>query len=416
MALLALSDDALGVVFEGLRNTLDPRVLLALSSASKGLRALTQALQQQLRADHETAAALCFKVGLRSCKELREAKAVHWDLPVADLVTLGTLGSVLPALKSLILIDRGAASPEGVQRLAERLGAGALPAVTWLQLTNMHVGDAGASALAVALGQGALSRLKSLMLDATGIGDAGLVALAPALRWLPALQELSLAHNVLGDVGLAALVAPPPAAGAPPPPIGVVHAVVFVELEKLKVLSLVKTKVSDAGCAALATALDSGTLPALNSFDLRGVPASALAIYRAHAARIGASLRAAQQQEMMQLQQLHEPHSLQAVCESGHALEVIHAWCAGGTCDVCQRYIAEGEDIWVCVPCNRNWWACTECKALVEGFEPEHEMTAAEAMAMAEAEGLTLVRADNESGFLDVEVVGVVEGIEGLGV
>ena len=29
MALLALSDDALGVIFEGLRNTLDPRVLVS---------------------------------------------------------------------------------------------------------------------------------------------------------------------------------------------------------------------------------------------------------------------------------------------------------------------------------------------------------------------------------------------------
>ena len=42
MALLALSDDALGVIFEGLRNVLDPRVIVDLSSASKGLRALTQ--------------------------------------------------------------------------------------------------------------------------------------------------------------------------------------------------------------------------------------------------------------------------------------------------------------------------------------------------------------------------------------
>tara|TARA_B100000795_G_scaffold11873_1_gene8188 strand:+ start:317 stop:1612 length:1296 start_codon:yes stop_codon:yes gene_type:complete len=431
MALSKLSGDEQGILFVQLCNVLDPRGAMYFSITSHELRDQTQALQQQLRAEYEVAAALCRKMGMRSCKQLREATMVNWqgkDLSAADLTTLGTLGSVLSALVVLVLVDHtsgvdgkplveGAAGPDGVLQLVEGLGVGALPSVTYLRITSMHVGDAGASALAVALGQGALSRLKSLMLDATGIGDAGLVALAPALRWLPALQELSLAHNVLGDVGLAALVAPPPPpAGAPPPPIGVVHAVVFVELEKLKVLSLVKTKVSDAGCAALATALDSGTLPALNSLDLRGVPASALAIYRAHAARIGASLRAAQQQEMMQLQQLHEPHSLQAVCESGHALEVIHAWCAGGTCDVCQRYIAEGEDIWVCVPCNRNWWACTECKALVEGFEPEHEMTAAEAMAMAEAEGLTLVRADNESGFLDVEVVGVVEGIEGLGV
>ena len=276
MALVALSDDALGVVFEGLRNTLDPRVLLALSSASKGLRALTQALLQQLRADHEAAAALCFKVGLRSCKELREAKAVHWDLPVADLVTLGTLGSVLPALKSLILIDRGAASPEGVQRLAERLGAGALPAVTWLQLTNMHVGDAGASALAVALGRGALPRLKSLWLRSATISDAGLVALAPALRQRPSLKVLYLTGNSLGDEGLAALVPPPLPSGALPAPTG--------GLKKLKELHLRNTHITDASCAALAAALDSGALPALEQLSLIGIPASAEAKATVYAA------------------------------------------------------------------------------------------------------------------------------------
>ena len=279
MALVALSDDALGVVFEGLRNTLDPRVLLALSSASKGLRALTQALQQQLRADHETAAALCFKVGLRSCKELREAKAVHWEinnLPVADLATLGTLGSVLPALKSLILIDRGAASPEGVQRLAERLGAGALPAVTWLQLTNMHVGDAGASALAVALGRGALPRLKSLWLRSATISDAGLVALAPALRQRPSLEVLYLTDNPLGDEGLAALVPPPLPSGALPAPTG--------GLKKLKELHLRNTHITDASCAALAAALDSGALPALEQLSLIGIPASAEAKATVYAA------------------------------------------------------------------------------------------------------------------------------------
>ena len=52
-----------------------------------------------------------------------------------------------------------------------------------------------------------------------------------------------------------------------------------------------------------------------------------------------------------------------SLCGSGHALEVITAWCAGGSCDVCQRGIAEGEDIWVCGPCDRRWWACTECRA-----------------------------------------------------
>ena len=45
-------------------------------------------------------------------------------------------------------------------------------------------------------------------------------------------------------------------------------------LTKLIVLDLKKTQVTDAGCAILAAALDSGKLPALENYFLDGVPAS----------------------------------------------------------------------------------------------------------------------------------------------
>eukprot|EP00964_Phaeocystis_antarctica_P108303 scaffold72916_cov67-Phaeocystis_antarctica.AAC.7 len=272
MALLSLSGDEQRIVFVQLCNVLEPRTAVYLSSASLELWELTQALLQQLRADHEAAAALCRKVGMRSCKELREAQTVicrNKGLAAADLRLLGTLGSVLPALETLELSEP-ASGPDGVQRLAEGLGAGALPAVTDLHLISMHVGDASASALAAALGRGALPRLKTLvleeLLESTAIGDAGLVALAPALRRRPALEYLNLACNSFGDEGLAALVAPPPpAAGAPPSTGG---------LAKLKMLILSGTQVTDAGCAALAAALDSGALPALEMLSLDAIPAS----------------------------------------------------------------------------------------------------------------------------------------------
>ena len=119
-----------------------------------------------------------------------------------------------------------------------------------------------------ALGRGALPRLKTLVLNNASIGDAGLVALAPALRRLPSLQSLVFTCNPLGDEGLAALVAPPTRAGAPPP-TGV--------LTKLKKLNLYDTQIADAGCAALAAALDNGTLPALVVANLEGTPASGAA-------------------------------------------------------------------------------------------------------------------------------------------
>eukprot|EP00964_Phaeocystis_antarctica_P129975 scaffold93792_cov60-Phaeocystis_antarctica.AAC.2 len=279
MALAALSGDEQRILFTQLCNVLDPGRAVYLSSISNELRTATQALLQQLRADHEVATALCLKVGLRSCKELREAKEIYWykkGLSGADLTLLGTLCSVLPALERLLLEFEPAAGPDGMQRLAAGLGAGALPAVTWLRL-SMHVGDAGASALAAALGRGALPRLKNLVLSDTGIGDTGLVALAPALRRLPALESLYLADNPFGGEGLAALVAPPPPAGAPPPPAGV--------LTKLKGLWLGETQITDAGCAALAAALDGGALPALGELHLFGIPASAAAKAAVYEAR-----------------------------------------------------------------------------------------------------------------------------------
>ena len=276
MALSKLSGDEAGIVFVQLCNVLEPRVAVALSSASNELRMATQALLPQLRTDHEAAAALCRKVGLQSCKVLREAKRVGCDntrLTAADLALLGTLGSVLPALELLRLVEHSdAASPvDGVQRLAEGLGAGALPSMTSLYLIRVHTGDAGASALAAALGRGALPRLKSLVLDYADIGDAALVALAPALRRLPALESLSLDDNPFGDEGLAALVAASPLpVGAPPPPTGV--------LSKLKMLFLSRTQITDSSCAALASALDSGALPALEHIYLLSTLASDQAV------------------------------------------------------------------------------------------------------------------------------------------
>ena len=99
MSLSTLSGDVQGIILGQLRNTLEPRVVMYFSSASKELRALlTPAMQQQLRTDYEEATALCLKMGMRDCKELREAKKLHLQrkgLSAADLGTLATLGTVL---------------------------------------------------------------------------------------------------------------------------------------------------------------------------------------------------------------------------------------------------------------------------------------------------------------------------------
>ena len=284
MALTALSEDEQRIVFSQLCNVLDPRGAVDFSSTNSGLWVLTQALQQQLRTDHEAVAALCHKTGMGSCKELREAKEVklvnliNKGLSAADLGLLGTLGSVLPALEKLVVVERsaGAAGPDGLQRLAEGLGAAALPSVNTFAFASVHVGDAGASALAAALGRGALPQLERLGLANAAITDAGLVALAPALRRRPALMYLFLGGNSLGDEGLTAPVAPPLPADALPPPTGV--------LAKLELLYLDGAQITDAGCATLAAAIGSGALPALESIDFGGIPASAAAVTAANEA------------------------------------------------------------------------------------------------------------------------------------
>ena len=87
MSLAALDQDAQRIVFDKLCNVLDPRVAVNLSSTSRELWEATKALRQQLRTDHEAAAALCLKVGMRGCKELREATVVEWIDKKCDVDT-----------------------------------------------------------------------------------------------------------------------------------------------------------------------------------------------------------------------------------------------------------------------------------------------------------------------------------------
>ena len=106
MALSRLSGDEQGILFVELCNVLDPGIAVALSIVSNELRTATRVPLQELKIGHEAAAALCRKLGM-SCKQLREAKVVDCDrkgLTADDLALLGTLGSVLSALKTLSLV------------------------------------------------------------------------------------------------------------------------------------------------------------------------------------------------------------------------------------------------------------------------------------------------------------------------
>ena len=65
MALSKLSGDEQGIILGQLCSTLEPRLAMYFSGASSELRVLLPlAVRQQLRADHEVAAALCVKMGI----------------------------------------------------------------------------------------------------------------------------------------------------------------------------------------------------------------------------------------------------------------------------------------------------------------------------------------------------------------
>ena len=134
----ALPDEIQQVIFGQLCNVLDPRSAVDYSSASKALRELMQRVGegagksplQQLKEENAAAAALCLKLGVRSCKALREAKQISCfdkGISATDLATFGKLTPELPALERLSLSEGSAsAGPDGGQ-LVEGLGVGALP-------------------------------------------------------------------------------------------------------------------------------------------------------------------------------------------------------------------------------------------------------------------------------------------------
>ena len=115
--LVDLPEEMQQVVFGQLcSNALDPRSAVDYSSASKGLRELMQRVGEgagkspleQLKEENAAAAALGRKLGVQSCKALREANKIGWynkGFSTTDLATLGKLTPVLPALMWLRLSD-----------------------------------------------------------------------------------------------------------------------------------------------------------------------------------------------------------------------------------------------------------------------------------------------------------------------
>jgi len=259
--LAGLSDDELLEVLEHVCSTLDPRPALALSAASRSIREPLKAALVRLRLRHEQAEALLAMVDVEPSMSCAQAGAatelLFTDLTVAEWDVLGALVDELPQLSTLLASGSTPSSRVGVQRFLSGLGAGALPALEFLNLSVSDMDEAGAASLAAALGRGAIPRLSDLLLECNPIKDAGLVALAPQLRQRPLFADLRLEGCQIGDDGLAALVAPP----------------FSTAFKTLKFLGLKHNQISDAGCAKLAEAIRGGALAALQYIDVSANPA-----------------------------------------------------------------------------------------------------------------------------------------------
>jgi len=251
--LLALSHDALGVIFDGLADPLQPVVAVALSSTCLGLRTPLHAALEVLKGRHAKAVALCRKVGT-SCVGMRDAEKLDWGckcLTADDVATLGTLLHWTPRLEFLYL-RQNSLGDAGMQALCEGLGCGAAPSLRSLDLIVNQFGPVGAEALATALGRGAMPKLEMLHLSVNPIGKQGVAALGAPLRKLPALKELCLTRCNIGDEGVAMLV----------------DNLGKDDFKALEELWLAYNKITDAGMVKIVAAIDAGGLPKLIDHEL----------------------------------------------------------------------------------------------------------------------------------------------------
>ena len=267
--LLALSHDALGVIFDGLADPLEPELAVVFSSTCKGLRTPLLAALELLQGQHAGAVALCSELGdchydgasgslqAMTCLRLRDAIEITCDgffRSISRFDFTASLGMILrtnglPELQNLQLNDKDLGDA-GVCSMVEGLGPGSLPSLIDLDLDGNKFGPAGAEALAAAFRRGAMPNLVYLDLQNNNLGSQGSTLLSPVLRKLP-LERLILNDcNLPGDL-----------------------ASLFGDLgkddfNKLEALYLRGNKITNKGCATISEAVCRGMLPALITVEL----------------------------------------------------------------------------------------------------------------------------------------------------
>ena len=131
---------------------------------------------------------------LAAVEELEVQEAQAWT--AADWRHLGGALACCTKLRRLNLYEMGA-DDAAMAALGGALGSGAMPALEQLSLMFNEIGDEGVRHLADALARGATPALKKLDLSGNKIGDEGMRHLGDALARgaAPALKELYLDGN-----------------------------------------------------------------------------------------------------------------------------------------------------------------------------------------------------------------------------
>ena len=193
--------------------------------------------------------ALAAALAAGAAPELKVLRLQRTDCGDAGLAAaLGALAAAAPKLEVFAFNENEALGGEWPGALARA----PLPALKYLSLESIAMGDAGVCAFAAAVAACATPQLTDLGMQRTGCGDAGLAALAGALAaGAPRLEAFDLSSNEVGDAeGLRALARAP--------------------LPALKRLLLCDIKLGDAGVCALA---DEIACPALEELFLNSVDA-----------------------------------------------------------------------------------------------------------------------------------------------
>ena len=211
--LLTLSHDELGVIVDGLADPLQPVVAVALSSSCKGMRTPLRAALEVLQQQYEKVDALCRKMGINGAALYSNARIpghLNWhsrNLTADDMATFGILlRKGQPFLRALYLTGNEIGDA-GMQALCDGLSHLKTPSLEAVNLTTTQIGPAGAAALAPALCTEGMSKVTRLWIGQNDLSDEGVTALAAYLRQMPALEVLCLEDCMLGDEGLASLLA-----------------------------------------------------------------------------------------------------------------------------------------------------------------------------------------------------------------